>query len=186
MKSAPHIFLVYALIIVPSIMMPHAGLAESTTHVTGSAGVDKLLSRMTLAEKLLLIHDGPEDPANYQGQAGYIGGVPRLGIPGLRLADGPPGVLTRHPSQAETATMGVAASFDIKLAQQNGVVIGREARALGIDVALQPYVNIDRDLTFKRAYNTFGEDPLLTSRMGAAEIQGIQSQHVMSVAKHFI
>jgi beta-glucosidase len=186
LKSAPHIFLVYALIIVPSIMMPHAGLAESTTHVTGSAGVDKLLSRMTLAEKLLLIHDGPEDPANYQGQAGYIGGVPRLGIPGLRLADGPPGVLTRHPSQAETATMGVAASFDIKLAQQNGVVIGREARALGIDVALQPYVNIDRDLTFKRAYNTFGEDPLLTSRMGAAEIQGIQSQHVMSVAKHFI
>ncbi len=186
MKSAPHIFLVYALIIVPSIMMPHAGLAESTTHVTGSARVDKLLSRMTLAEKLLLIHDGPEDPANYQGQAGYIGGVPRLGIPGLRLADGPPGVLTRHPSQAETATMGVAASFDIKLAQQNGVVIGREARALGIDVALQPYVNIDRDLTFKRAYNTFGEDPLLTSRMGAAEIQGIQSQHVMSVAKHFI
>jgi beta-glucosidase len=186
LKSAPHIFLVYALIIVPSIMMPHAGLAESTTHVTGSARVDKLLSRMTLAEKLLLIHDGPEDPANYQGQAGYIGGVPRLGIPGLRLADGPPGVLTRHPSQAETATMGVAASFDIKLAQQNGVVIGREARALGIDVALQPYVNIDRDLTFKRAYNTFGEDPLLTSRMGAAEIQGIQSQHVMSVAKHFI
>jgi beta-glucosidase len=174
------------MIIMPSIMVHHAALAGTTAHVTGNARVDKLLSRMTLAEKMTLIHDGPENPANYQGQAGYIGGVPRLGIPGLRLADGPPGVLTRHPSQAETATMGVAASFDVGLARQNGVVIGREARALGIDVALQPYVNIDRDITFKRAYNTFGEDPLLTSRIGAAEIQGIQSQHVMAVAKHFI
>ena len=163
-------------------MVQHAAIAAET----GNVRVDTLLGRMTLAEKLTLIHDGPEDPRLYQGQAGYIGGVPRLGIPGLRLADGPPGVLTRHPSQAETATMGVAASFDVRLARENGVVIGREARALGIDVALQPYVNIDRDITFKRAYNTFGEDPLLTSRIAAAEIEGIQSQHVMAVAKHFI
>ena len=141
---------------------------------------------MTLEEKLTLIHDGREDPATYQGQAGYIRGVPRLGIPGLRMADGPPGVLTRQPSQAPTATMGMAATFNVELARQNGVVIGREARALGIDVTLQPYINIDRDLTFKRAYNTFGEDPLLTSRIGAAEIEGIQSQQVMAMAKHFI
>jgi beta-glucosidase len=141
---------------------------------------------MTLQEKLALIHDSREDPRTYQGQAGYVGGVPRLGVPGLRLADGPPGILTRRPSQALTATMGVAASFDVGLARLNGVVIGREARALGVAVALQPYVNIDRDLTFKRAYNTFGEDPLLTSAMGAAEIEGIQSQHVMAMAKHFI
>ncbi|MGO9935725.1 MAG: beta-glucosidase family protein [Steroidobacteraceae bacterium] len=154
--------------------------------VTGNARVDKLLSQMTLAEKLTLIHDSREDPRVYQGQAGYVAGVPRLGIPGLRLADGPPGVLTRHPSQAETATMGVAAAFDAKLARLNGVVIGREARALGIDVSLQPYINIDRDLAFRRAYNTFGEDPLLTSRMGAAVIRGIQSQHVMAMAKHCV
>jgi beta-glucosidase len=160
--------------------------AVTVQSVTGDARVDRLLGEMTLEEKLRLIHDGPEDPKTYQGQAGYIGGVPRLGVPGLRLADGPPGVLTRHPSQAETATMGVAASFDVRLARENGVVIGREARALGVDVALQPYVNIDRDLTFKRAYNTFGEDPLLTSEIGAAEIEGVQSQHVMAMAKHFI
>ncbi len=165
----------------------HVALAQDAVPaVTGDARVDKLLSQMTLAEKLTLIHDGREDPAEYQGQAGYVGGVPRLGIPGLRLADGPPGVLTRHPSQAETATMGVAATFDLKLAQQNGEVIGREARALGIDVSLQPFINLDRDLAMRRLYNTFGEDPLLTSRMGAAEITGIQSQHVMAVAKHFI
>jgi beta-glucosidase len=154
--------------------------------VTGNARVDALLSQMTLAEKLMLIHDAREDPRVYQGQAGYVSGVMRLGIPGLRLADGPPGVLTRQRSQAETATMGVAASFDVKLAQLNGMVIGREARALGIDVSLQPFINIDRDLTHRRAYNTFGEDPLLTSLIGAAVIRGIQSQHVMAMAKHYI
>lgn len=168
------------------IGLPMALGQSGVPAVTGNARVDKLLSQMTLAEKLTLIHDGREDPSKYQGQAGYVGGVPRLGIPGLRLADGPPGVLTRHPSQAETATMGVAATFDVDLARQNGVAIGREARALGIDVSLQPFINIDRDLAFRRAYNTIGEDPLLTSRMGAAVIQGIQSQHVMAVAKHFI
>ena len=154
--------------------------------VSGDARVDKLLSQMTLEEKLTLVHGAPEDPAVYQGQAGYLPGIPRLGIPGLRFADGPPGVLTRHPSQAETATMGVAATFSVRDAEQNGVVIGREARALGIDVALQPFVNIDRDLEFGRGYNTFGEDPFLTGAMGAAEIRGIQSQHVMAQVKHFV
>lgn len=141
---------------------------------------------MTLQEKIKLIDGTQEDPAVYQGQAGYLAGVPRLGIPGLRFADGPPGVLTRHPSHAETATMGVAATFSRKTAEENGLVIGREARALGIDVALQPFVNIARDLEFERAFNTFGEDPFLTSEMGVAETKGIQSQHVMAQIKHFV
>ncbi len=160
--------------------------AQSVPVVTGDARVDKLLSQMTLEEKLTLIHGTQEDAKVYQGQAGFLAGVPRLGIPGLRFADGPPGVLTRHPSQGETATMGVAATFSAKDAEDNGAVIGREARALGIDVALQPFVNIDRDLEFGRGYNTFGEDPYLTSIMGAAEIKGIQAQHVMAQVKHFV
>lgn len=82
--------------------------------------------------------------------------------------------------------MGVAATLDEQMAEQSGVVIGREARALGIDVSPQPCINIDRDLAFRRAYSTFGEDPLLTSRIGAAEIRGIQSQGVMAMEKHFI
>lgn len=154
--------------------------------VTGDPRVDKLLSELTLEEKISLIHGAIEDPTDYQGQAGYLPGVKRLGIPSLRFADGPPGLLTRHPSQAETATMGVAATFSVKDAEQNGIVIGREARSLGIDVALQPFVNIDRDITFARAYNTFGEDPVLTGAMGAAEIRGIQSQDVMAQVKHYI
>ncbi|ABF41111.1 glycoside hydrolase, family 3-like protein [Candidatus Koribacter versatilis Ellin345] len=161
-------------------------VAQDAPVVTGDKRVDKLLSQMTLEEKITLIHGTQEDPKVYQGQAGYLAGVPRLGIPGLRLADGPPGVLTRHPSQAETATMGVAATFSEKDAEANGLVIGREDRALGIDVSLQPFVNIDRDLEFGRGYNTFGEDPYLTSVMGAAEIKGIQSQHVMAQVKHYV
>jgi beta-glucosidase len=161
-------------------------LAQSVPVVTGDARVDKLLSQMTLDEKLTLIHGTQEDPAVYQGQAGYLGGIPRLGIPGLRFADGPPGVLTRHPSAGETATMGVAATFSRKTAEANGLVIGREARALGIDVSLQPFVNIDRDLEFGRGYNTFGEDPFLTAEMGVAEVRGIQSQHVMAQIKHYV
>lgn len=161
-------------------------IGQSVPVVTGDPRVDKLLSQMTLEEKLKLIHGTQEDPKVYQGQAGYLAGIPRLGIPGLRFADGPPGVLTRHPSQAETATMGVAATFSVKDAEDNGLVIGREDRALGIDVSLQPFVNIDRDLQFGRGYNTFGEDPFLTSQMGAAEVKGIQSQHVMAQIKHYV
>src|ERR1017187_5551310 len=161
-------------------------LAQSVPVVTGDARVDKLLSQMTLKEKLTLIHGTHEDPAVYQGQAGYLGGVPRLNIPGLRFADGPPGVLTRHPSQGETATMGVAATFSRKDAEDNGIVIGREDRALGIDVSLQPFVNIARDLEFGRGYNTFGEDPYLSGEMGVAEVKGIQAQHVMAQVKHFV
>jgi beta-glucosidase len=161
-------------------------VAQAIPQVTGNARVDKLLSQMTLEEKLTLIHGTSEDPSVYQGQAGYLAGIPRLGIPGLRFADGPPGVLTRHPSQGETATMGVAATFSVKDAEDNGIVIGREDRALGIDVSLQPFVNIDRDLEFGRGYNTFGEDPFLTSQMGVAEVKGIQSQHVMAQIKHYV
>ena len=80
---------------------------------------------------------------------------------------------------APTATMGLAATFSKEDARQNGIVIAREDRSHGIDVALQPFINIDRDITFRRGYNTFGEDPLLTGQIGAAEIRGIQSLGVM-------
>ena len=122
--------LAFAALVLASTMAP----AQTVPVVTGDARVDKLLSQMTLDEKLTLIHGTHEDPAVYQGQAGYLGGIPRLGIPGLRFADGPPG----------------------------------------------------RDLEFGRGYNTFGEDPFLTSEMAVAEVKGIQSQHVMAQIKHYV
>lgn len=160
--------------------------ARSVIVVTGNPRVDKLLSEMTLREKIGMIHGSHEDPATFQGQAGYLAGIPRLGIPSLRLADGPPGVLTRVPSTALTATLGVAATFSREDARLNGIVIARDARAHGIDVVLQPFINMDRDFVFARAYNVFGEDPLLTGQIGAAEIRGIQSQGIMSQAKHYV
>src|SRR5215471_14976749 len=163
------------------------GTAQSAVPVvTGDARVAKLLSQMTLEEKMALVRGAREDPATDQGQAGYLTGVPRLGIPPIRMSDGPPGVLTRVPSQAETATMGLAATFSVKDAEDNGIVIGREAKSLGIDVVLQPFINIDRDITFERGYNTYGEDPVLTGAIRAALIRGIQAQKVMAQAKHYV
>lgn len=146
---------------------------DGTKYSSIDARVDHLLAQMSFDEKMTLIRGATENAATSQAQAGYIAGVPRLGIPPLRLADGPPGVLTRLPSQAETATMGLAATFSPADAKANGKVIAREAKSLAIDVVLQPYINSDRDISSSRAYNTYGEDPLLTGQIGAALVQGI-------------
>ena len=163
-----------------------AGNGAAPADTANLARIDKLLAQMTLEEKMHLIRGEAEPDSTNQGQAGYLPGVPRLNVPSLRMADGPPGLLTRVPAQAETATMGVAATFSVADARENGAVIGREARSLGIDVVLQPFIKIDRDITFDRGYNTFGEDPMLTGAMGAAEIDGAQSQDVMAMAKHYV
>ena len=178
--------LVLSLVAALALAAPAFAQGTAAPVVTGNARVDKLLSQMTLEEKIGLIHGTGEDPATSQGEAGYMAGLPRLGIPALRLSDGPPGVLTRLPSQAETATMGVAATFSTEDARQNGIVIAREARSLGIDIVLEPFINMDRDITFSRGYNTFGEDPVLTGAMGAAEIEGIQSLGILAQAKHYV
>lgn len=154
--------------------------------ITGNKRVDELLSKMTLDEKLSMLHGAQEPASTYQGQAGFLPGIPRLGISSMRFSDGPPGILTRVPAMALTATMGLAATFSTADAWQNGLAIARMAKAHGIDVVLEPFINIDRDVTFRRGYNTFGEDPLLTGTIGAAEIRGVQSQGIMSQAKHFV
>ena len=155
--------------------------------VTGDARVDKLLARMTLDEKLTLLEGEAEAvTANSQYQAGYLPGIPRLGIPSLKLTDGPPGVITKQDSTGMTSTMGVAATFSQSDAKANGAVIGRDAKALGQDLVLEPFVNMDRDTSWARSFNTFGEDPLLTGQTGAAEITGTQAQGVMAQVKHYI
>lgn len=164
----------------------HPAARGSVPRVTGDNRVDRLIAKMTLDEKLTLLEGAQEAAATNQYTAGYLPGIPSLGIPSLRLADGPPGVATRRPSTGMTATMGVAATFSQRDARRNGVVIGRDARALGVNVVLEPFVNIDRDPTWGRAFNTFGEDPLLSGQTAASEIKGIQSQGTMAMVKHFI
>ena len=148
--------------------------------------LDALLARMSLEDRIALLHGAIEPAASNEGEAGFLPGIPRLGIGSLRFADGPPGVLTRFPSTAMTGSLGMAATFSVEDARANGTVIARDARAAGIDVVLEPFINICRDPTFYRAYNTFGEDPLLSGAIGAAQIEGIQAAGVMAMAKHFI
>ena len=76
-----------------------------------SPRVRGLLAQMSLEEKLSIIRGAREPDSVFQGQAGWIRGVPRLGIPDLRFADGPPGVLVRHASTGMPSTLTMAATF---------------------------------------------------------------------------
>ncbi|HEY3655239.1 MAG TPA: glycoside hydrolase family 3 C-terminal domain-containing protein [Steroidobacteraceae bacterium] len=158
---------------------------EHDPRASAIARVEALLQQMTLEEKISLIQGAEEKPSTNQGEAGFLPGVERLGIPSMRLADGPPGILTRVASAAPTSTMGLAATFSKVDAERTGRVIGLEAKRLGVDIALEPFINILRDLSFRRGWNTFGEDPVLTGELGASEIHGIQAEGVMAQAKHF-
>ncbi|MEU0740222.1 glycoside hydrolase family 3 N-terminal domain-containing protein [Streptomyces sp. NPDC006134] len=145
--------------------------------------VERLLARLTLAEKISLLH-GATDPAPL-GQAGYVPGVERLGIPPLRLADGPAGVRVTARATALPAPVLLASAFDPELARRYGRVIGREGRALGQDVLLSPMVNLIRTPYAGRNFETFSEDPLLSCDLVAAEIGGIQEEGLVATVKHF-
>jgi beta-glucosidase len=146
--------------------------------------IEALIAQMTLDEKLSMLH-GAEDP-NELGQAGYIPGVPRLGIPELRLADGPAGVHVRAPATAMPAPVSLAATFDPDLAYQFGQVIGREGRALGQDVLLSPMVNLVRVPYAGRNFETMGEDPFLANLIMHQEVNGIQREGLIATIKHYV
>ncbi|MGW7424131.1 beta-glucosidase [Streptomyces sp. NPDC054813] len=145
--------------------------------------VERLIAGLTLDEKISLLH-GATDPDSL-GQAGYVPGVPRLGIPPLRLADGPAGVRITAHATALPAPVLLASAFDPELARRYGQVIGREGRALGQDVLLSPMVNLIRTPYAGRNFETFSEDPLLASDLVAAEIGGIQGEGLIATVKHF-
>jgi beta-glucosidase len=140
-----------------------------------------VLKRMTLAEKLdelVLVTSGVYENTD--------SGVARLCIPPLTLQDGPQGVAfeARHVTQLP-APLGIAATFDPTIAKAYGEVEGSEAGGQGIDVVQGPNLNIDRVPENGRSYEGYGEDPVLVSAMGVANIEGIQSTGTMAMAKHF-
>jgi len=143
-----------------------------------------LLQAMTLDEKLSFLY-GTTDPSGL-GQAGYIPGVPRLGIPPLRLTDGPAGIRTSLPATALPAPVSLASSFDPDLAHRFGEIIGAEGRARQQDVLLSPMVNIVRVPQAGRNFETLGEDPLLAGRMVAGEVRGIESEGLVATVKHYV
>jgi beta-glucosidase len=139
--------------------------------------VDDLLSKMTLEEKITLL--GGENDF-------YIRPLARLGLPALRMSDGPMGVHDYGETTAYPAGIALAASWDTALANRVGIAMGRDARARGVHFLLAPGMNIYRAPMNGRNFEYLGEDPYLASRMAVSLIEGIQSQGVIATAKHFV
>jgi beta-glucosidase len=153
------------------------------------ARIDDLISRLTLDEKIGLVH------ANGLFRSG---GVERLGIPYLWTDDGPQGVreevgVTSWTPAGQTddfATalppgLTVAATWNTELAQACGKVIGEEACARGKNVLLGPGMNIIRTPLCGRNYDYYGEDPWLSSRIAVGYVRGLQAEQTVSCVKHF-
>lgn len=151
--------------------------------------IEDALSRMTLKEKIDMIHAQSKFSAP---------GCPRLGIPELWLSDGPHGVRmefvwdnwdhadwTNDSCTAYPALTCLAATFNPKLAFRYGNAIGQEARYRKKDIILGPGVNIYRTPLSGRNFEYMGEDPYLSSRMVVPYVKGMQQNGVAACLKHF-
>lgn len=137
---------------------------------------EDLTARMTIEEKL-----------DYIGgwNVFYIRPVDRLGIPEIRMADGPQGVRNDTKSTLYPCGVAAAATWNRTLMRQMGESLGRDARSRGVHILLGPGVNIYRMPLCGRNFEYFGEDPCLTSRMAVEYVKGVQSEGVMATVKHF-
>ncbi|MET9222612.1 glycoside hydrolase family 3 C-terminal domain-containing protein [Streptomyces sp. NPDC003300] len=148
---------------------------------TPAQRADALLAQMTNAEKITMMHGGAQC-----SWGACVDANTRLGIPQLRLQDGPAGVADGAGGVTQLpAPVAAAASWDRDLAKSYGQVIGNEEWGKGANVVLGPTINIVRDPRWGRAFESLGEDPYLTGQLGAADIQGIQSQGPMAQVKHY-
>src|SRR5581483_10890579 len=144
-----------------------------------------VLASVTLDDEIALVHQA-DYVWQYYGVAGHIPGNARLCIPDLVLNDAGQGVGDQEQgTTAFPAPIAQAASWDPGLQQRFGAALGREAWQKGVNVQLAPDVNIARVPLNGRNFEAFGEAPYLTGRAAAAEIQGIQSQHVIADVKHY-
>lgn len=115
----------------------------------------------------------------------YIRGIDRLGLPMIRMSDGPLGVGTWGRSVAYPAAILTAASWDTVLAGRLGHSLGKDAKAKGVHILLAPGVNMYRAPMCGRNFEYFGEDPYLASRMAVNYIKGVQDENVVATVKHF-
>ncbi|MGH8289375.1 MAG: glycoside hydrolase family 3 C-terminal domain-containing protein [Steroidobacteraceae bacterium] len=164
------------------------------------------LKAMTRQEKLSLVFgyfasESPDSkpgaqytppPGARMGSAGYVPGIPRLGLPPQWLTDAGLGVATQHSSPdayrertSLPSGLATAATWNARLAQRCGAMIGGEARASGFNVLLGPGMDLVREVRGGRSFEYAGEDPWLAGTIAGAQIRGIQSQHVIAVVKHY-
>ena len=153
--------------------------------------VTDLLKRMTLEEKATML-----------AGSGWMESAPieRLGIPVIKMADGPMGVRswagssaitnsTANPVKVETtsfpAGVAMAATWDVALVEREGRAIAQEVKALGRDMILGPTVNINRVPLWGRNFEGYGEDPFLAGQLAVAYIHGVQGEGVIPSVKHF-
>lgn len=153
------------------------------------AKIDKLISQMTLEEKIGMLH----------GNSMFTsGGVKRLGIPELKMADGPLGVreeisrdnwspagLTNDFATYYPAGGGLAATWNVEMAHKFGTSLGEELRARDKDMLLSPAINIVRTPLGGRTYEYMSEDPFLNKKIAVPLIVGLQENDVMACVKHY-
>src|SRR5664279_2959654 len=156
-----------------------------------------VLSRMTLDEKMDLVHGqgmpgwGPPKSNYYLGNggAGFVLGVPRLGIPIIQMSDAAYGVRSSAEngrySTALTSNVGSAASWDPQAACEYGALIGRELRAQGYNMTLGGGVNLTREPRNGRTFEYLGEDPVLAGTLVGNRIKCEQAEHVIGDIKHY-
>ena len=177
-----------------SASQPPASQPWMDTSLTPVARSELLLAQMTSAEQMSLLHGHfailpKAAPPGVLPSAGYFKGVPRLGVPPLTETDASLGVAnagrTPGPETALPSGLALASTWDTGLAYQDGAMIGHEARAMGFDIMLAGGVNLVRDPRNGRNFEYVGEDPLLAGMIAGASIKGIQSNHIVSTAKHY-
>lgn len=157
------------------------------------------VAKMTTDEKLTLVlsyfgsdWEGKKPPAEARyGSAGYVPGIPRLGIPPQWETDAGVGVatqgaaVTKRERTSLPSGIATAATWNPDLAFAGGRMIGSEARASGFNVMLAGGVNLARDPRNGRNFEYGGEDPLLAGTIVGSEIAGIQSNRIISTTKHY-
>ena len=157
---------------------------------------DLVIAQMTLDEKIQLVHGGQGGAGGGQagasrsnGGAGWIPGIPRLGIPDINMADSSVGV-TRGAAMSRystllPSTLALAASWDLEAAHLYGSVIGRELRDQGYNMSIGGGVDITREPRNGRNFEYVGEDPVLAGKMVGRLMKGVQDQHIMGDLKHY-
>ncbi|KAI0167516.1 beta-glucosidase precursor [Pestalotiopsis sp. NC0098] len=157
-------------------------LKGAETPPASAFDVEAVLKQLTLDEKVSLLagkdfwHTAP---------------VPRLGVPSIRLSDGPNGIRgTRFfgsvPSACLPCGTAIGATFDRELARDIGRLLADEARAKGAHVVLGPTVNIPRAPLGGRGFESYSEDPVLSGLMAAGYVQGLQEKGITATLKHYV